>query len=205
MGIIDAIGSIWKEKKVIEGKATKNKLYSSKRTFNTEEEAKEAYQEAVKKLLDVNRWSDMPGITSGFQLYDPEGTTKYAKEPELYDYLKIDLPGPLPMNWVQVIDIHLEEDSAEFTVTPSQNPREKQDRVRHFFSDAATSTFRVALRDKTLYAYEIGKREGINNQEGAGGREMINTLTAEAGWAGIQHYQWNKLTDYLVHKIEINE
>jgi hypothetical protein len=68
----------------------------------------------------------------------------------------------------------------------------------------ATSTFRVQRRGKSIYAYEIGKNEGINNEEeDAGNRKLINTLFAEGGWAGVQKLQWKKLTDYLVHKIEI--
>jgi hypothetical protein len=58
--------------------------------------------------------------------------------------------------------------------------------------------------NKTLFAFEIGKNEGINNQgEDAGDRKLINTLIAEGGWAGFQELQWKKLTDYLVHRIEI--
>jgi hypothetical protein len=118
------------------------------------------------------------------------------------------LPGPVPENWVIVTDIQQQENSAEFTVSPSTDPRAKgseREEIKHFFIDEATSTFRVKLLDKTLFAYEIGKNEGINNQgKEAGKRKLINTLISEGGWAGFQEFQWKKITDYLVHEIEID-
>lgn len=69
----------------------------------------------------------------------------------------------------------------------------------HFFTSAATSTFKVERKKETIYAYEIGKNEFINNKEESGGRGLINTLIAEGGWAGFQKLQWKKLTNYLVH------
>src|SRR5690606_12762265 len=104
-------------------------------------------------------------------------------------------------------DIQQEEDKVEFTVSPSINPtkaKEEQDKIEHFFIPEASSTFRVQRDGNILAAFEIGKNEGINNDEEAGNRKLINTLIAEGGWAGIQDLQWNKLTDYLVHKIEID-
>ena len=52
---------------------------------------------------------------------------------------------------------------------------------------------------------EISLREdeAINNQgEEAAGRKWINTLIAAGAWLGFQKIQWEKLTDYLVHKPE---
>jgi len=52
---------------------------------------------------------------------------------------------------------------------------------------------------------EISLREdeAINNQgEEAAGRKWINTLIAAGAWLGSQKIQWEKLTDYQVHKLE---
>ena len=68
------------------------------------------------------------------------------------------------------------------------------------------STFRVDLEGKTIRAYELGRTEGINNKgEEAGNRKVINTLIAEGGWAGFQKLQWDKVTKFLVHAIEIDK
>lgn len=207
MSIKKLFSKIKDEEKVIKGEATKDKTYSSKKEFPSPEDAAREFKRSVEKLFHVNQWSEMPGITSTFTLYNPYGVEKDAERPELNDYIKIILPAPAPENWVIVTDIKKNDKSAEFTVSPSTDPTERigdQKKIEHFFIDEATSTFRVELLGKSIYAYEIGKNEGINNEEeDAGKRKLINTLIAEGGWAGVQKFQWEKLTDYLVHKIEI--
>jgi hypothetical protein len=207
MGLKKTIDETKKENKGIEGEATKDNTYSSKNKISDEGAAVIEFKRAVEKLFNVNGWSDLPGVSSSFQLYDRMGKKKYADKPKLRDYIKILLPGPIPENWVVVTDIKEGKKSAEFTVSPSRDPTakgEEREEIKHFFIKEATSTFKVELRGMTIYAYEIGMNEGINNKgEEAGKREIINTLIAEGGWAGFQKYQWKKLTDYLVHKEEI--
>lgn len=206
MGIKSFFKEAWKEIKVIKGDAAKNKLYTSQRIYFKDEEARRGFEKARQKLFHVNKWSELPGISSAFTVYTAEGNKKSSGIPEEGEFLYIDLPGPTPETWVKVIDITEEKNLAEFTVSPSPDPREKNEEVRdveHFFADEATSTFRVELKGNTLYACEIGKEEGINNKgKKAGGRELVNTVIAVGGWLAFQEMQWNKLTDYLVHHIE---
>ena len=207
MGLKKLFKKLEKEKKVVLGEATKDKVYSSDHTFATPEEAAREFKRSVEKLFDVNRWSDMPGITSTFQLYDGNGVEKRSTKPQVNDFIKIILPAPAPENWVMVTDVKENEGRAEFKVSPSIDPTEKeedQDEIAHFFIAEATSTFKVQLDGNKISAYEIGKNEGINNDEDAGNRKLINTLLAQGGWAGVQEFQWNKLTDYLVHNTEID-
>ena len=200
MGIKEIFKSLIRESKVITGEATKDRQYSSENTFSDEELAKKEFERSKKKLFDVNKWSDLSAPNSGFELYNHLGERSFAEKPAKGDFIKIDLPGPAPENWVKVIDIKASADMAEFTVSPSEDPREKNGEIEHFFIKEATSTFRVKREGKTIYGFEIGKNEGINN-EGyeAAERELINTLIAEGGWAGFQEYQWQKVTDYYVH------
>lgn len=209
MGINDFLKNIKSEIKVIKGEETKDKLYDSRRDYMHRDEAVREFLRSKEKLFHVNKWSDLPGITSGFKLYDAAGAEKPSGIPQTGDFILIDLPGPAPDTWVEVIDVQDEEALAEFTVRPSHDPREKgekQQQVEHFFADKATSTFRVVLEGASIYAFEIGKEEGINNKgKEAGGREIVNTVIAVGGWMAVQEMQWTKLTDYLVHKIEIDE
>lgn len=208
MALKDILKKISEEKKVIQGEAVKDKLYSSQQDFHEREKALREFERSKEKLFDVNRWSRLPGITSGFQLYTPQGEPKPKGRPQPGDFLMIDLPGPAPENWVVVTDVKEEKEMAEFTVSPSRDPRDKGEEakeVEHFFSDGSTSTFKVELKGTTLYGYEIGKNEGINNKgKKAGDREIINTLIAEGGWAFFQKIQWEKLTAYLVHQVDID-
>lgn len=209
MGLKKWICKIIGEKKVIKGEVWKDKTFSSKNTFPSRETASNEFKKSIDKLFDVSLWSEMPGISSTFELHTAMGEQKNRIKPQVNDYIKILLPGPLPENWVIVTDVKENENLAEFTVSPSEDPtkrKKNQKEIKHFFIDEATSTFRVELRSNSIYAYEIGKNEGINNQKEkeAGKRKFINTIIAEGGWAGFQKIQWKKLTDYLVHKIEIN-
>ena len=202
MGIAD-------EKKFILGNASKDAIFSSSNTLKDEHEANGAYKEAVRKLFDVDRWSDLPGIASRFELHHADGERKNDSTPSIGDHIKIVLPGIPLDNWVVVTDRKEDERMAEFTVSPSRDPNaegEQAEQVKHFFSGGATSTFRVKWEGNTIQAFEIGRNEAINNKGAeAGGRKIVNTMIAEGGWAGFQKLQWEKLTNYLVHKVEIEE
>lgn len=204
MGIKSFFKNFFHEGKVIKGEATKDKFFVSEKKYHTRKEAESAFEISKKKLFDVNKWSELSEPTSRFELYDQFGQKYLSKKPKIGDYILIDLPGPTPLNWVKVTDLKETDHSAEFTVSPSEDPRRKTGEIEHFFIKEATSTFKVELKGTTIYGYEIGKNEGINN-EGyeAGKRELVNTLIAEGGWAGFQKYQWNKVTDFFVHNKEI--
>lgn len=190
---------------IIKGKA-KDKIYSSRKVFNNADDSERAFKESVEKLFNVEKWSMLPGITCTFTLYNKDGSKKGSGNPETGDFILINLPGPLPENWVRVIDIQTEKNSARFSVSPSADPRYKDENIEHFFVDEATSTFKVERKGNELWAYEIGQTEYINNKEkDAGDRKVLNTIIAEGGWAGFQKIQWEKLTGYLVHKTELEE
>lgn len=208
MKINKIINEIKKEKEVLQGKRTKDKVYSSQVDYDNEETAKKEFQRSKEKLFDVNRWSELPGITSTFVMYDAKGNKKASKMPEVGDYMYIDLPGPTPENWVEVIAVADLDDIAELVVSPSPNPNatgEDAKKIKHFFIEEATSTYRVERKGTSIFAAEIGLEEGINMGEKSDGRGLINAFIAEGGWAVFQKVQWQKLTDYLVHKIEIKD
>jgi hypothetical protein len=213
MGLKDIVNKIKDkivtEKEVMEGEESKDKFFYSQNEFPNEANAKSEFERSKTKLFDVNNWSKLPGITSTFQLHKASGEIKFTEMPEVGDYVRIELPGPLPENWVKVLKIENKADTAEFIVSPSPKPNARghqEEETEHFFTSDATSTFRVNRKGKTIFGYEIGKDESINNQgEEAAGREWINTLIAQGGWMGFQKVQWEKLTDFLVHNIELEE
>lgn len=192
------------ELKTVFGRKTKDKVYSSHHQYDTEAEAQNGYNRAVEKLFNVDEWSHLPGITSTFQLHDRKGNRKLGNPPVKGDYIRILLPGPLPENWVKVKAIEQAPLATSLIVSPSLDPQEEHDKdIEHFFIDEATSRFKVERQGTELRAYEIGKNEGINNKGAdAGHRNFLNTMVAEGAWAGFQKIQWEKLTDYLTHKIE---
>ncbi len=187
--------------------AGKDVRFSSEQQYADEAEAKSRFERSKEKLFHVDGWSDLPGISSTFLLHDGRGNRKEGGSPVEGDHLKILLPGPFPENWVKVIHVFNGADAAEFTVTPCSIPEaegEEGREIKHFFTEDATSRFRVERSGNVIRAWEIGRNESINNKgEEAGARKVINTLIATGGWAGFQKLQWQKLTDFLVHKIEV--
>ena len=201
MNIKQIIKDIAHEINVLTGKADKDKKYASHRQFPDEETARQAFADSKARLFHVEQWSELPGLASRFELYNHRGEAYSAERPRVGDFIRILLPVPSPENWVEVTDIQEQEDVAEFTVHPAQDPRDSEKDVEHFFVDEASSTFRVERQGSVIYAFEIGKNEGINNQgEEAGTRNVLNTLIAEGGWMVFQEMQWKKLTRYLVHE-----
>ena len=200
MGIKQMVRDVAHEINVLIGKADKDKRYVSSRRFSDEEAARQAFAESKARLFHVERWSELPGLASRFELYNHQGKAYRAERPRVGDFIRILLPVPSPENWVKVTDIQEQEAAAEFTVHPAQDPQKAEEDVEHFFVDEASSTFRVERRGAVIRACEIGKNEGINNQgEEAGARSLLNTVIAEGGWMIFQEMQWKKLTRYLVH------
>lgn len=197
------IDQIKDEAKVIKGEKSKDKTYSSSREFTNEEAAKLGFQMSVAKLFDVNAWTDIPGIANAaFELFSQDGTSLKRSYLQNGDFIKIDLPGPLPFYWVKVTEVTQDDHSAQFCVQPTYDPTDKKDDkmvTDHFFQDQARSIFRVERNGREIAAMEIGINEAINNKEAeAGEKGLINTLVSAGGWAIFQKYQWKNLTDYLV-------
>lgn len=167
MGLKDVFNDLKKEVKVVQGEATKDKVYSNHNVFADEATARQEFERAKQKLFDVNTWSKMAGFNSEFRLYDSRGRRTTAQRPDIGYYIEIILPASTIDNWVKVTAIREEDNLAEFVVHPSEKPQElgqEENVIEHFFIKEASSTFRVVREGNTLHGYEIGKNEGINNQ-----------------------------------------
>ena len=185
------------ELKALQGEAGKNKIFEAEKKFPTSEIAQNQFSGAVKRLLDLNKWTEESGIRSTFELYDKTGARKKADKPEVGDHFKVILPGVPLENWMRISEIKTSIHLAEFTAHPCANPQENNpENTAHFFVKETSSTFRVEVDGTRIKAYQIGINEKINNHAEAGGRAIPNTLIAEAGWAGMQFIQWENLAAF---------
>ena len=198
----EGLENIKEEGKVLKGEKSKDKLYSTSRQFDDADSASFEFSRSKERLFNVNAWSNIPGIANAaFELFTQSGEPLNRTIVQKDDFIKIDLPGPLPFYWVKVLEVVDQADSAEFTVQPTYDPTDNDDKTvtDHFFQDKARSIFRVERNGNEITAMEIGVDEAINNQEGeAGSKGLVNTLVSEGGWAAFQKYQWKNLTDYVV-------
>jgi hypothetical protein len=198
--IQQGIDSIQHGVDLLKGEETIDKTYCSQQSYQDPETALQAFARSKEKVFDVNHWSGLSRITADFFLYDQARNPKPTGRPAVGDFIKVQLPGPTPENWVSVIQVLDEEKQAGFTARPCADPREQKGQTEHFFTDASTSTFRVNVVGTTVFACQIGENESINNQNTeAGDRAVINTVIAGAGWVFYQRIQWKTLTDYLVN------
>lgn len=200
MGIISFFKNLKAGGQAIKGEPALDRVYSSENEFPDKKTAFEKFKQSKTKLLNVDNWSNISGITSTFELFDEHGQRFAGAKVRENFFIKIVLPAPSPENWVKVTKIRNHKDLAYIVVSPSTDPTDRRDEtIEHFFVKEATSTFKVELKDKTIRAFEIGQNEGVNLGEDAGNRDAVNILISSGGWAGLQRIQWKNLTDYFVH------
>ncbi|MBK0404136.1 hypothetical protein I5M27_14165 [Adhaeribacter sp. BT258] len=193
----DIIEKAKHELKALQGETGKNKTFQAEQRFFSSETAQNQFAGAIKRLLNINKWSEESGIRATFQLYDNTGLEKKADKPEIGDYFKVLLPGVPLENWMKITDITTSIHLAEFTAHPCANPQENHSEITsHFFVKETSSTFQVKVDGTRIKACQIGLNEKINNHEQAGNRALANTLIAEAGWNGMQFIQWENLAAY---------
>lgn len=170
----------------------------------------EVFFEVVKqRLLDVNRWHDLSGKgTAVFQLTDEKGN-HVDRAVKLGDHFRIDIPGPGSVSgkgydWVQVEAIeHSHENDSEvlaIRVRPADNPLSSNDRVAHFFSEEASSTFSVTKTGKTITASVQGRNEKPNVQTGNVIDKVRNTMIAAGAMIGLNKPQWKSLVKGLLQE-----
>lgn len=170
-------------------------------------EATARFSKSSEKLLDVNNWGRLTGL-SDFKLMDALGqpTLRSARE---QDYIRIDIPGPgtkagKGYDWVRIEEIKLVESTDEeilaMTVRPAAHPINKGDIPAHFLKRSATSTFIVRRKGLEISVEEHARNELINtNQKGLldNVRNFVVGLTAKIG---LSYPQWSVLVKAILEK-----
>ncbi|RPE09290.1 hypothetical protein EGT74_20025 [Chitinophaga lutea] len=175
-------------------------------TVRTEHQkaARELYQTARTRLLDVNHWKDISGRQSAvFTLTDSDGhfARRLAREGDL---IRISIPGPAAADgqeydWVQVERIFEASGSHHKTayigmrVRPVKAPDKIPEEVSHFFTDDATSSFVVEKRGKLVRASVYGRNEQPNTTVTRLGAVARNLLVWLGALLGFSKMQWKSL------------
>jgi hypothetical protein len=173
-------------------------------------EARLYFEAAKARLLSVNNWHFISGITSGrFQLMNASGE-KLERNVELHDYIRIDIPGPGSTegdgyDWVLVEAMKEVNEGAfqsiGFRVRPTKNPLGSSNEIAHFYTSDATSTFMVTLEENKVTATIIDRNLKPNDES----QKMIDRIrhtTVGAGAIGLfSKLQWKNLADALVKKV----
>lgn len=178
-------------------------------SLESPESARDFFQVARRRLLDVNHWHDRcAGPSSTFTLHDAQGQ-RVERPAEVGDYFEIILPGPGPVagdgaDWVRIeaIDEQHDEthDVTSVRVRPAPSPRNAQPDVAHFLSDSATSTFVVTRTGSTVSADVHGRNEVPNSDAERVIDTVRNVATAIGAFLGLADVQWGALVKALVRR-----
>jgi len=181
------------------------------REANSVEEARHIFTEARRRMLDISNWHryGMPG--SVFTLTDSDGRP-VRRHAQLYDHIRIDLPGPGPVSgdgydWVYIEAVKAENDPGRdsdffaFRVRPVPNPAHKNKEGKedadtsHFYTDDTTSTFILERSGQRVTAAEKGRNEVPNTQASGAADKIRNTLVAAGAAMGFASIQWKSLME----------
>ena len=176
----------------------------SSKDFDDVRQAKEFYQIARKRLLQVNEWQALAGpATAAFQLTDEKGK-EVKRLPQENDHVKIDIPGPGPAtgegyDWVKIEAIESYEEEAEefiaIKVRPAPNPLNNKKDIAHFFNGEATSSFVVKREKNKVTAGVYGRNEKPNTNSEATTDKVRNTAVAAGAMSGFSKIQWKSLVN----------
>lgn len=171
---------------------------------DTDKGAAQLFKVATQRLLDINNWSSLCGISSAaFRLTDAKGL-EVDRLIETGDHFRIDIPGPGTIggqgyDWVEIEKIETrvnacaESEWMAVTVRPSPNPLNNDVDTAHFFSSDATTTF-IVQRDKKRVTAEVhGRNEQPNNQTENSVDNIRNTIVGTTALTGFSDNQWKQL------------
>jgi len=181
----------------------------AKSKFESAEAAKQFFEVAKQRLLNVNEWQKWAGAaTAHFQLTDEKGNHVNRTVQER-DYFKIDIPGPGPVtgdgfDWVRVekIEETYSDDGEQIAiqVLPASNPNNDRNDVAHFFSESASSSFIVKRDGKKVIAAVHGRNEKPNIKAETLADKARNAAVATGAVAAFSKLQWKNLVKGLVKK-----
>jgi hypothetical protein len=183
---------------------------SSQEEASTRHDAILLFQEARRRLLDVNNWDKLCGPGSAvFRLTDATGRELTTVKPEIGHLIRINLPAP-PNNegggydWVRIEEIESHKDMLKdqdifaMRVRPANSPLNSNGHTAHFYTAGATSTFLVVRVSTVVKAIEKGRNESANTGGLALLSRIRNVAVSVGAWLGISKSQWGRLVKGII-------
>src|SRR5688572_27719675 len=178
-------------------------------TLKDEDEAKAFFSVVKNRLQNVNEWADLSGnLSATFQLADADGR-EVSRNLQQGDYFKIDIPGPGSKtgdgyDWVQIEDVENKsssnEDSFSFRVRPSDNPRNSNQDVAHFYSPESTSTFTVSRKGCNVDVAIRDRNTKPNKTADSPVDKIRDSIVGAMGVLSFSKIQWQSLVDGLLSR-----
>src|SRR6185436_15271936 len=165
--------------------------------------AHELFGQAMSRLLQPNSWHDLAGWASAdFILMGSDGNP-VTRHPETGDFLRIDIPGPGPVDghgfdWVVISKIEDyfnpvgEQEWVAMTVHPSPEPG-KTGAAAHFFKTESSSTFVIQRSDNKVTSRYHGRNELPNTSTDRTVDNLRNGMVAAGAMISFSEVQWSAL------------
>jgi hypothetical protein len=178
--------------------------------FDEVKEAKQRFVDGRNKMMNVNEWEKIAnGLSATFQLTDEKGFV-VKRMPQKGDHFRIDIPASgaeMRYDWVRVEEIQETQssdgrsESAFIRVRPCSDPQDELNNdVKHFFTDAATSTFMISRIDNAITGgvYSRNEKPNVSETEDIG-EKLRNTFVAMGAVAGLSDVQWKNLVKGILN------
>ncbi|MEO6869910.1 MAG: hypothetical protein ABI168_09715 [Ginsengibacter sp.] len=168
------------------------------------EEARNIFQRAAKRMLNLNIWAKLGGFPSAeFVLSDDTGQ-KIHRLAALGDFIRIDIQGPGSsagngFDWVTIealdpkSDANTNEEGIGMRVRACHQPGKEPSQVAHFFTRDATSTFIIYRNHNTVKSFYHGRNEVLNTDVDNMLDKIRNVVMGGIALAAISEIQWNTL------------
>ncbi|MDR3678664.1 MAG: hypothetical protein P4L41_01785 [Flavipsychrobacter sp.] len=171
------------------------------------EEAIDCFKRAYKRLQNPGIWHELCGTLSAHFTLTDEGGNEVKRLADLYDAIKIDIPGPGTIagggyDWVTIeavqenVNVNASSESFAMRLRASPEPGKKE--VAHFFSNKATSTFIVERKGNTVIASYHGRNEVPNIDTPSMLDTIRNAVIAAGAFALLSEAQWSALMKALL-------
>ena len=180
--------------------------------FQNDYEAKQFFNVARERLLNVNNWHNTAqGFTAKFQVTDADGK-EVSRMVEKGDYLKVDIPGPgskagQGYDWVSVEEVkEVSEGNSQsigFRVRPSENPQGDQKDIAHFYDESATSNFIVTREGNKVTALVIDKNLKPNLETDSLTDKIRDATVGTTALMGLSRIQWQNLVDGIAKIVSV--
>lgn len=180
---------------------------TSAASFKDAAEAFSFYQEASKRLLNVNEWHSVAGFGTGRFYVMSRSGKELDRNVEKGDYLKIDIPGPGSSegdgyDWVQVEELKEikrgQLQSIGFRVRPTHNPLGENDKTAHFYTNEASSTFIVKQTENKVIVQIIDVNLKPNDEAESVTDKIRNVAVGVGAIEIFSKVQWKNLADGIV-------
>lgn len=180
------------------------------RSFIRREDAILLFKNARDKLININQWDTLlAGHTTSFQVVSTTGQLIDASAGSSF-YVRIDIASKgsetgYGYDWLQIEDwVDMEDENENlsllsFSLRPSVNPEQKNEKIAHYFSpdSSLTMLLRREANNVKISVFETNLVINPLAEKSVAGT-IRQTLVGSAGVCGLTNNEWEEIVRNLL-------